>query len=64
MTNQLTFTINVDLVTGSTYRYRVLAQNEAGIGLPSNENVVVAARAPDAPTEFSLIASSGTSIVF
>lgn len=49
------FQITQGLVTGQTYTYRVIAQNEVGRGTASISKDVIAARVPDAP-DFELIA--------
>jgi fibronectin type III domain-containing protein 3 len=63
-TASLSYSITSGLVTGDTYRFRVKALNEAGYGPYSYENSVVAATVPDVPSEFSLLASSPTTINF
>jgi hypothetical protein len=54
----------IGLVTGESYRYRVKAQNEVGIGAASQENIVIAARVPDAPDTFELVSSTQSAIRF
>lgn len=41
-------------MTGNAYLYRVSAQNEIGLGLPSPPISVIAGRAPDAPQTTTL----------
>jgi Flp pilus assembly protein TadG len=63
-TDSTTLEISLGLITGQAYTYRVRAQNEVGIGLPSDPNTVIAARVPDAPASFTLLFSNATNIEF
>jgi hypothetical protein len=64
MTTEMKFTKNTGLITGSVNKFRVRAENEAGAGSYSYENTVIAARVPSAPSVFTLLDSTPTTIDF
>jgi hypothetical protein len=64
MTTDSKFTKNTGLITGSVYKFRVRAENEAGAGRYSYVNTVIAARVPTTPSAFTLLDSTPTTIDF